>query len=770
MNAPVIETIFRAVPWAKQQLRQYLPLLALPPLLCAGLAIAWVLVTPSSWKAYQSLLVRDDLLGENFKPGRFSSLENQKNAQETLLHVARKPEVIRGTLQALGPERPLPAGKDGWPSETDVDDLKDAISIVAPNGAEFGKTDVVVLSVKAQSRERAKQFVDLLAGQIELNLRSVRQSQLRSMQTELELAVEQLQREYDRLAQKVKQVELVVGSDLPVLRSLLDRSSSAGDVQRALEQIRQERRLAENELEVARKQLELLRAIETEPDQFAVSSSELLAMQPIFKKLREGLTDAELRLMTESGRYEPEHPAVLHAREVIAQTKDQIRREARAVIQGLQLQATTAEEKLNRLRQSEERYDQRLVRLGEQRVGYEILAREMDKSGETLGKAKTELAQIQSLADSADQISLITRIGEPQADLRPEGLSKKSMVLLAVMGGLLLGGGLVGLFYRPDPQAPWLAPSSAEHSAIASHPPRPLPPDADDLTAANVPQTGRPARRTKEVLAAKVPSRSQTEPEPRPMVARPEPLSQKPEAAERGTQLDSELAVSFQTGSLVNQAFAFAGEITTTHSGSSSEAGSGRSNPARVETEPGLPTPAKVIQPKPPGSRSPSPEELPRKSGSPSAANSIPRRSSNPDQPERRLPERVGAEPQGVQNAQRETPPPVNLPGKIDLAALKRELSEAAKRAVEIPTEERTVQQNPEPAAGIGLSGQATGSQPPSESAEEQARIGDNQSKPNEQSRPNGPGALTDRIDLLSRSIATFCDAIRIEPPADGSA
>jgi uncharacterized protein involved in exopolysaccharide biosynthesis len=467
MSSSAIDILRSAAPWVAEQLRKYLLLLVVPPLLCGALAFAWLLVTPQSWKAYQSLLVRDDLLGDSFKPGRFSSLENQKSAQETILHIARKPQVIRGALEALGPTPDQSATSETWLSEQAIEDTRDSISIVAPNGAEFGKTDVVVLSVKSKSRERACRFADFVTSEIEKNLREVRHDQLVSMQRELELSVQQLTREYELIAEKVKGVELAVGSDLPVLRSLLDRASRASDVQRALEQIRQERRAAENELEVARKQLQLLQLIESDPAQFSISSSELLTMQPIFKKLREGLTDAELRLLTESGRYEPGHPSVVHAREVIEQTRQQIRREAQVVIEGLRSQESTAEAKFQRLLKSEQQYDERLARLGEKRVEYETLALEMQKRGETLGKAKTDLAQIQSLAEAAERVSLITRIGQPQADLRPDGLTKKATLLLAILGGLIIGGGLVGLFYEPDPRAPWLAAKPTPSTAPA---------------------------------------------------------------------------------------------------------------------------------------------------------------------------------------------------------------------------------------------------------------------------------------------------------------
>ena len=526
MSSSAIDILRSAAPWVAEQLRKYLLLLVVPPLLCGALAFAWLLVTPQSWKAYQSLLVRDDLLGDSFKPGRFSSLENQKSAQETILHIARKPQVIRGALEALGPAPDQSANGETWLSEQAIEDTRDSISIVAPNGAEFGKTDVVVLSVKSKSRDRACRFADFVTSEIEKNLREVRHDQLLSMQRELEFSVQQLISEYELIAEKVKSVELAVGSDLPVLRSLLDRASSASDVQRALEQIRQERRAAENELEVARKQLQLLQLIESDPAQFSVSSSELLTMQPIFKKLREGLTDAELRLLTESGRYEPGHPSVVHAREVIEQTRQQIRREAQVVIEGLRSQESTADAKLQRLLTSEQQYDQRLARLGEKRVEYETLALEMQKRGETLGKAKTDLAQIQSLAEAAGRVSLITRIGQPQADLRPDGLTKKATLLLALLGGLIIGGGLVGLFYKPDPRAPWL-------TAQPTPPTVPAPQTSQELpTSQSEPVSLRPAdpNRAEQTRADRPLTWSRPETESSPQIPAVASVSLEPKA------------------------------------------------------------------------------------------------------------------------------------------------------------------------------------------------------------------------------------------------
>ena len=66
-------------------------------------------------------------------------------------------------------------GRSSWPSEKVIEDVRRTISISAPNGAEFGKTEVILLSTKASARERARQFIELLLTEIDQKLREVRQ-------------------------------------------------------------------------------------------------------------------------------------------------------------------------------------------------------------------------------------------------------------------------------------------------------------------------------------------------------------------------------------------------------------------------------------------------------------------------------------------------------------------------------------------------------------------------------------------------------------------
>ena len=61
------------------------------------------LLAKKTYTARQSLILRDDLLGDAYKPSRFESEESLKSAQETILEIARKPQVVRAVLDQLGP-------------------------------------------------------------------------------------------------------------------------------------------------------------------------------------------------------------------------------------------------------------------------------------------------------------------------------------------------------------------------------------------------------------------------------------------------------------------------------------------------------------------------------------------------------------------------------------------------------------------------------------------------------------------------------------------
>ena len=83
-------------------IRNHAMVLIVPAVIGLVLATLYAfLIMPEMWTARQSFLIRDDLSGTAFKPGRFDSEEARKSAQETILEVARRPLVVRSVLLSL---------------------------------------------------------------------------------------------------------------------------------------------------------------------------------------------------------------------------------------------------------------------------------------------------------------------------------------------------------------------------------------------------------------------------------------------------------------------------------------------------------------------------------------------------------------------------------------------------------------------------------------------------------------------------------------------
>ena len=196
-------------------LQRYFPLLIVPAI--AGLVLALFyafFLMPETWTARQSFLIRDDLSGTAFKPGRFDSEESRKSAQETILEVARRPLVVRNVLEELGPES---GSSSNWITDEEIEDTQKTIDISAPNGAEFGKTDAIVLTAKSSSRERTRQFIELLSAEIMTQTNRIRSLRFESMESELYQAYKAAEQARDDAIDQLDQLDQRLGSDFGFL-------------------------------------------------------------------------------------------------------------------------------------------------------------------------------------------------------------------------------------------------------------------------------------------------------------------------------------------------------------------------------------------------------------------------------------------------------------------------------------------------------------------------------------------------------------------------
>ena len=427
-----------------------------------GYALFW----PKQYEARQTLVIRDDLIGDSYKPGRFESLESLKSAQETVLEIARRPKVIRQTLKRLGP--PGGGAKPDWPDDGTIESTQGRVLIQAPNGEEFGKTEAIVLSVRAGSRERADRFIRLLLDEIEKELDAFRRARFKSMASELAQTEDLARQAYEQAADRLKQMEQQVGADLADLRGLNDAQAGSNGLRQTLAEVKAELRAARRQVETARHQRQVLLEAYSDPE-YNATPSELLELQPGLAALKQGLNQARLELSSSLGRFEESHPTVASNREAIEHLKRQIHEHLKAALEGIDAQLDERVEHQQRLEKLVQQYTDRLSRLAAMRVEYEKRVQDYDNKLAMHRQAQENLAKVQALADPSTRISLLTRVDEPQVGIHPLGPSKKTIVLGGIAGGLLFGIGLVLLF----------APLEIEELPVETTHPIDLPPETD---------------------------------------------------------------------------------------------------------------------------------------------------------------------------------------------------------------------------------------------------------------------------------------------------
>lgn len=407
-----------------------------------------------TWSAKQSLIVRDDLLGQSYKPGQFDSLDSMKSAQETIFEIARKPQVIRNALQHLGPPSRglLALGRGSYPSEEVIEETQGNISFSAPNGAEFGQTEVIILNTKSGSRERARKFTEVLVSEIIAKANEVRLRKFQSMESEILQTCEVAETSLEDSKRMLKQMDQKLGEDAGAMVALGESSFRDDPLSREIAQLNLERRAVRSEVEQITSMLQSLKIAKEDPEAIVNISSDLTGRQPALESMKQEMVQQKGAYALLSGRYTDIHPAVESARDGIVVMEGQIRQElANAesdTIKHLEIQTA----KLERLDAGIAELKKRMTNLGEMRADSITLFADIKKRTEILNNARTNLAEVQGLAASKNTELLTTVEDEVQVSTRPDGLGKKALMLCGGLGGLMLGMGLVMLMAPPTPE------------------------------------------------------------------------------------------------------------------------------------------------------------------------------------------------------------------------------------------------------------------------------------------------------------------------------
>ncbi len=430
------------------------PGLWIVPLVGAALiALLAGFLGPRQWRASQTFFVREELIGRIVGPGRFESLDTMKTAQETIGELARRPNVLKRTLESVGPEGST-AGAN-WPSEELINSLQGAIEFSAPGGADFGKTEMLTMHVKASSRERARQLAAALFVEVQRELRSLRQQRGASMIAETQQAVDVTTGQYNESGRRLREFESAVGPDLAELRILNEPIAGSGDLRKMSVQIQTEMRAARSRLETGEQLHQYLSALRKDPNQLVATPRELLESQPALARLKDKLIDAQVARATLGGNYTTLHPKLQAAENAVHDIEQQIFSELETAIAGLQSQRSLNGQEYDRLANRSREVDERLSELVAMRVDYGQLVDDLNQRRSDWTMAREDLSQAEAIYRAAETVDFVTPVDQAQASLYPLGPSTKMLLLGSIMAGGLIG---LGLIMMATPVAPTIIP------------------------------------------------------------------------------------------------------------------------------------------------------------------------------------------------------------------------------------------------------------------------------------------------------------------------
>jgi uncharacterized protein involved in exopolysaccharide biosynthesis len=414
------------------------------PLVVVGIAsLAYAVFKSSTWEARQALVVRDEAVGSFERPGRFSSTDDMKTAQETVLELATSRGVVEAALEAVGPEDGSTAS--GFPAPADVEDAQQAIVVAAPNGAEFGKTEVFYLKVRDRNRTRAVALAGAICDQLDNRLCELRDHKAQSLVAELDRTVELARKDLASATRQLAEMERQAGRDLAELRILNDTTTGESNLRRTLIEITSELRQAEQAAKTSQQLKALLQAAQADPDRLVATPNELLVSQPALRQIKDGLVQAQLQTAAFLSTMSELHPRVQAAWAAEAQIRRDLHDELELAIHGLDAEASLVATRIEMLERRSQELQLRMSHLAGIRAEYANRLAEVQRRTETVAQAEQDLAEARASQAAAHSASLITRLDGPNIGDRPVGPSRSSIALVGIGGGLMLGLGLVFL-------------------------------------------------------------------------------------------------------------------------------------------------------------------------------------------------------------------------------------------------------------------------------------------------------------------------------------
>lgn len=415
-----------------------------PTVVCTVLAGMYAGARPRIWRASQALLVREEASAGLGRQGRFDNSDAMKTAQETIVQVSRNPAVVAAALQEVGPPPNRQADAE-FPAEADIERLQAAIAVSPPKGGEFGRNEVVVLSVEGESPERAVQLVREVVRQLDLHVQQLRDQKAQSIVAELEQGVALAKAELEAATARLESTERSVGQDLGELRTLNEDGSGDSNLRSAFNKIQEEIRTVRATHEANEEMLRLLKVAGDDPQRLQTAPPRVFESQPGLRRFEEGLVDARLRVAQLSARLNDGHPELKAAKAAEKEVRSQLERERDHVIRNLGAELEVSARAMRSQQEHLAEVESRMNRLASLRARYGNEVAAVRQRSDTLLQAQQEISSARASQAAAGATSVLTRVDEATADRRPVGLSTAGAIATGVLGGLALGLALVFL-------------------------------------------------------------------------------------------------------------------------------------------------------------------------------------------------------------------------------------------------------------------------------------------------------------------------------------
>jgi uncharacterized protein involved in exopolysaccharide biosynthesis len=459
-----------AIPSPRQVLhllRSYVWLWLLPAVLIAAAVGVYAVLHVATWEASQALMVRNEASGADRTPGKFNQPEEMKTVQETILEVVKSRSVLEAALRQVGPPA---ACKDpaAWPTDRDIETVRKYVKLVPPKGAEFGKTEVFYLTVRAEDRARSVALNEAVFKQLQAQFQQLRDAKAQSMIDELTKTVHLAKADLDEATASLASTEHQVGSDLAELRSMQEMASSDSALRRSGEEIRGQLRENATAEKTNQELLAVLTKAQDAPGRFVATPNRLLDSHPSLRRLKDGLVDAQLHTATLLGTMAADHPRVQAAQAAEEEIGHHLHNELALARRGVEVELRVVAGRRLLLDEQLAKTNERLDRLATVRAGYANEVAATKNRAVLLERAEQNLAEARAARASAKAASLISRIDRPDAGIRPIGPGRTVIALSGIVGGLLVGFGIVFLTVpaaRPTASQP--APEANEYVELA---------------------------------------------------------------------------------------------------------------------------------------------------------------------------------------------------------------------------------------------------------------------------------------------------------------